>query len=291
MNKLGIDIGGTFIKWAIFNKDNKIIKRGKIDSNLDTADNSRDFKDVMSDLIYFINELNKEFKLEYIGFSLPGAIDTKNKKISWSGINTKSASGFNLGHEVEKRTGIRTELINDANAGALGEVHEGAAKGYDDAVVIVIGTGIGSGIVINKEILIGQYFFGGEIGQIPWTDNKPLEQHISAHYFLKKVNSKLNTNMDGVEFFSKLKNDKAIQKYYFEWIDEISKMIVTLNWILDPQIFILGGGVIDNPLFKISDIENSLPKFLDKKLVKNIKIKKAKLGSDAQLYGAVNIIK
>ena len=289
MNKLGIDIGGTFIKWAVFNKDNEIIKRGKISSNLDTSENKRDFKDLVNDLIDLINELNKEFNLKYVGFSLPGAIDTKNKKISWSGINTKSASGFKLGEEIEKRTGIHTELTNDANAGALGEVYEGAAKGSDNAIVIVIGTGVGSGIVVDKKILVGQYFFGGEIGHIPWTDNKPLEQCISTHYFLKRVNNELNTNMDGVEFFKKLKNDKTIQKYYYEWIDEIAKMIITLNWILDPEIFILGGGVIDNSLFKISDIEKSLLKFIDKKLSKNIKIKKAKLGSDAQLYGAVNI--
>ncbi|MEO9869435.1 ROK family protein [Ekhidna sp.] len=159
MNKLaiGIDIGGTNSKFGIADQEGNIIAQSRIKTQ-DYAD----YPSFIQSLKKEIEELHSIENVIGVGVGAPNANYYKGTIENPPNLPWKGVSRF--AEEVEKVFGLKCALTNDANAAALGEMVYGKAKNMKDFVVLTVGTGLGSGIVINGDLVYGKHGFAGELG-------------------------------------------------------------------------------------------------------------------------------
>lgn len=156
----GIDIGGSHIKFGIVDKKGRCEKILKIPTK--KFKSPRDFAGEMSDKI--LKLLPGGAKLKGIGIGAPNANFYKGAiehapNLPWKGV-------IPLAKLFKKETGVPCVLTNDANAGALGEMYFGGAKKIDDFIFVTLGTGLGSGIVANRQLIYGQSGMAAELGHV-----------------------------------------------------------------------------------------------------------------------------
>lgn len=160
---LGIDIGGTYTKYGLVDKDGNLFLENSVPTN--THDTAEDFA------AYLKNHLNDQlknstelYKIVGVGIGAPngnyytGCIEYA-PNLKWKGV-TK------ISEIIQKELGIPAILTNDANAAAMGEMIFGGAKGMKNFLMITLGTGLGSGLVVNGEIVYGHDGFAGELGHV-----------------------------------------------------------------------------------------------------------------------------
>lgn len=162
MIAIGIDIGGTSIKGAGITKEGKVLK---VFSMPVIKGDSQDA--TINKLIEAINNYIKEqgFKKEEIlgiGLGVPGVMDTKAGVITYS--NNLQWYDLPIVDLIEKGTGLKVKITNDANAAALGEAKYGAGKKYKNIIMVTLGTGVGGGIIIDGKLFEGNLGKGAELG-------------------------------------------------------------------------------------------------------------------------------
>lgn len=158
---VGIDIGGTTTKFGIVDAHGHILEQDRIPSN--EHDDVQDFiNDLHSRLMPMMNKVGGINQFVGIGMGAPnGNIYTGTieyaPNLKWKGI-------IPIAEQMEKKFGLPTRLTNDANAAAVGEMMYGCTKGMKHFITITLGTGVGSGIVIDGKIVVGHDGFAGELG-------------------------------------------------------------------------------------------------------------------------------
>jgi glucokinase len=158
---IGIDIGGTNTDFGFVDREGKCYIKKSL--RTDVADNAEKYLDILSnDLKQSIAEYNGSFDIKGIGVGAPNGNYFTGKiefapNLKWKGV-------VPLVDMIQQRMQMPVVLTNDANAAAYGEMIYGAAKGMKDFIVITLGTGLGSGIVINGEMVYGHDGFAGELG-------------------------------------------------------------------------------------------------------------------------------
>ncbi len=160
---LGIDIGGTNTVFGLVDTRGKVIAS----SSIKTARHAR-FADYLDELhaeaTHLIESVDAVDKVHGIGIGAPNA--NYYTGIIESGVNLPWPSPIPLAQAFSEKFGIPTAVTNDANAAALGEMTYGAARGLKDFIMITLGTGVGSGIVINGQVVYGHDGFAGELGHV-----------------------------------------------------------------------------------------------------------------------------
>ena len=159
---IGIDLGGTTMTAGLVNEKFEVV--GKVTWATSLPRPAQDLEKALAELCRTVARENKvDFAdIRYVGIGTPGSV---NFTTGFVGFNTNFGYyDWNLGPDMEKLLGCKVYVENDANAAAFGEYIAGGAKGYRDAVIITLGTGIGSGIILNGKILRGFNFAAGEMG-------------------------------------------------------------------------------------------------------------------------------
>ena len=164
-NRIGIDVGGTNVKLALVNENGQIVYSNSVPTRAEMG-----YEFTVNNIKQAIYELLKETKLEAkdiqgIGFGFPGQVDYK------AGIvrNAPNIPGWvevPIAKLIEDEFNIPTRVDNDVRCAALGELNYGAGKGCENMVCITVGTGIGSGLIINGKLVRGASNAAGEIGHI-----------------------------------------------------------------------------------------------------------------------------
>lgn len=156
---LGVDVGGTFTKFGFVDKNGNSFLESSIPTNADKGAEFL-FSHLFNQVDYLLKE-NTYLKLVGIGIGAPNANYYKGTveqppNLNWGVVNVLDI--------VKKYYSIPSAITNDANAAAIGEFKFGAAKGMKDFIVITLGTGLGSGIFCNGQLVYGNDGFAGEIG-------------------------------------------------------------------------------------------------------------------------------
>jgi glucokinase len=158
---IGIDIGGTNTKWGMVNHRGEIMQKG--DLRTDAHTKVETFIDALYQTLKpVIDSYNAEGNVRGIGIGAPngnyysGTIEYA-PNLPWRGV-------IQVTKLVTKKFGLPSSLTNDANAAAIGEMTYGAARGMRDFIMITLGTGVGSGIVANGQLILGHDGFAGELG-------------------------------------------------------------------------------------------------------------------------------
>ena len=294
-NYMVFDIGGSSVKWSVIEGEGKILQSGSIK----IASNISDFFNGLAEIT---NNMKKEFDVKGIAISAPGAVDSETGVIG--GVSAiPYIHGPNFKEELNKLTGIKVEIENDANCAALGECWLGAGKNNNDLAFIVCGTGIGGSIVKDKKVHVGIHKHGGEFGYCSF-DYEIDEEGIPKFKAWSKTGSTAGLannvarlkvlekgSISGIEVFEMCKNGdeiaiQEVNKYYYN----MAIGIYNIQYIYDPEVIVLGGAISEREDY-INEINKRLDYMMGTEcgLEGTIKplVKRCVYGNDANKLGAL----
>lgn len=306
----GVDVGGTTVKLGLFNDKGQVLDKWEIPTVKDNG-GEKVLPDIAASIKNKMQEKNISVEeLVGVGIGAPGAVDADGYMVN--GAVNIGWGAFDLAETLKKELDlpVTVKAGNDANVAALGEMWQGGGKGYSNLVAVTLGTGVGGGIIIDGRILTGTNGAGGEIGHIHIEDaetetcgckNKGcLEQYASATGITRLANRRLAKDdapsmLRGGEISAKTVFDavKAGDKVAIEIAEQfgeyLGKGLAAVASVVDPQIFVIGGGVskAGDILFKYIEPSYKRCAFGP---CKQTKFALAKLGNDAGIYGAAALV-
>ena len=263
MKKLVLDIGGTLIKYAVMDKEAKIFQRGEFPTPLDSIES------LMKKITELYNSLKDE--VNGIAISMPGNIDTKTGQIYSPGALDYNAN-VNIIDKIHEQIDVPVSVENDGKSAALAEVWIGNLKNSKDGVVMILGTGIGGGIIKDRKIHKGNHFFAGEFSFL-MQDTKTLDFNNafaltgSTSALINEVSKKKNIDiksLNGYKVFSMIEEgDSDVLEIFEKFTTNIAMQIYNLQCILDPEKFLIGGGISKQPIL-LEKIKKNLEKIYEK---------------------------
>ncbi|CAM5730227.1 putative Glucokinase [Streptomyces afghaniensis 772] [Streptomyces afghaniensis] len=286
---LVIDIGGTFVKYALMNSAAQIIKKAKMTT---PKTNLIDFENVLFTLI----EEHDLSAIKGIAISCPGTIDTDTGIVYYGG-SFPFLHEVNLKRRIEEKYGIKVSIENDAKCAALAELWLGSVKDYKDSVVLVLGSGVGGGIIIDGKVHRGVHLSAGEISYVMNGLNLQTKEATyfglicSAVEMVKRIAAikKIEDITDGVAVFNYINNkDPEAAAIFDEYCLHLATQILNLSYILDPEVVAIGGGISAQPVllqrikWAIEEIKKMNPFHMA-----TPKVVACKFQNDANLYGAL----
>lgn len=286
MSYLGIDIGGTYIKYAVFNREGKqLSSTSRVKTSITATTNY-----ILEQVCQICLEVKEKFLLSGVAISSAGVIDSKKGIVTYSGYTIPNYTGACIKEKVESITKIRCTVINDVNAACLGEYWQLIRKKERPYTMIclTIGTGLGSAIIIDGALHQGSAYMAGEIGYLP-IEGQYLQDVASTTSLLSTVEDKIGKKMSGEEFFDCLRtsNIQMISQIFDEFIRNLSKGILTLQYILNPDLIVLGGGILEHSDLIIPKINRFLREFVVSDRFLTAEIRPAQVGNNAGMIGAL----
>lgn len=283
---IGIDLGGTKIAAAAV-QDGKIIAKVVVPTPKDGAES------VFKAMIEAAKEVLRTIPATRVGVGVPGPLDFKKGEIKFA-PNINGIVNAPVVAKLSAGLGLHIELENDANAAGLAEHTYGAGRGASSSYFITISTGIGGGIIINNRIWRGANGIAGEIGHIIALPGGviagsgvagALEAVASGTAIARDASYAFARPMETREVFALAEaGDWKALKIIDQAAHYIGCAIADLQKNLDPEVFVLGGGVSEVGEFFISKIR-TVAEAEAKGFAVPI-IRKAVLGSDAGVIGA-----
>lgn len=287
---LGIDIGGTFIKYALMDKQYHIKDKWKIETiKYDTAD---EFYDYICSNIKLIDEI------DVIGISAPGLIDKDSNVKSYAAPNVAIMYGTNINDEIKKRTHKKVSSINDAKSAGLCEFEIGNAKGSKSSAFLIIGTGTGGCICDENGVVYGKDAFAGEFHNMPFVNDEiggldKMGDYASMTGLINIYNSKADMDEQvqyGYEVCKKyLDGNKTAELSVDEWIINIVAQLIVITVFYNPEVICIGGGISEEDWF-INKVEEQYKKtcieYLEADFI-TTKIDRCKYNNDANILGAI----
>jgi len=173
MKAVAVDLGGTNIKAAIVDKDKGIIEQTSL---LTHANLGRDH--LLDRIGSTISDLASRHEVIGVGMGLPGMVNAEQTIVR----NPPNLPGWGEVHaakEISDRTGLLCKIENDANIAALGSLHFGAGKQFDNFIIITLGTGVGGGIILNRQLYKGSRGMAGELGHVILDYHGPLSNSVT----------------------------------------------------------------------------------------------------------------
>ncbi|MEG2514639.1 MAG: ROK family protein, partial [Bacteroidaceae bacterium] len=269
---IGIDLGGTFIKYALIDANGNFLFSGKLPSHADQSPQA-----VINQLVRSVEIVNEYLEanggiIKGIGIGTPGIIDSTNRVVVGGAENIKGWANIPLSSLMEQATHLPTILSNDANLMGLGEAHYGAGRGCTDVVFLTVGTGIGGAVIIGGKLFNGFGNRGTELGHTPLIVNgEPcacgsvgcLETYASAAALVKSF--MLENEKKGIHYAAGEINGETIVELYHSG-DLIAKKCLDDNCyylgrgiagfinIFSPEKVVIGGGLSEAGQFYIDKV-------------------------------------
>lgn len=291
----GIDVGGTAVKWAVVGEDFEIHERGSLPTGFTTAD------ETVAALIGLVEPYRE--RISGVGVSAPGGIyEGDPDGTIHRGGALMFMDGCPLGKLMREALSLPAAVNNDGKCCALGEYAAGALRGTHCGVVLAIGTGIGGGIVIDGKVLRGAHCFAGEFsflrndvfskvtpsgGTFAYSGGwRALRDAAVAEKGLPA-----DSPVDGRRVFEWIAaGDKDAQRALNRYARRFDCMLANLQAVLDPEVFVIGGGISCHPEL-IDALRDQMPSVIeDFEFLGGVplpQVKAAELGNDANLIGAV----
>lgn len=276
-----IDIGGTSIKFGAWVNDELITLGSE-----PTPDNIASFYKILK---HRVDEIKAAYAdISGVAISSPGAVNKEARQIDGASA-IPYIHGFPIFEQLETLFDLPVSIENDANCAALAEVAKGAGKTNKNVLFLVLGTGIGGAIIIDGKIFHGGHLYGGEFGFMLVNDHETLSEACSPVNLARKYNEITGEGLTGKEVFDLADQGNQIAYELREkMLKSLAVAIYNLQYSYDPEKFILGGGVSNNPRLlpllkkKIHEVVASVP-------IAEIEpeVELCKFKSDANLYGAV----
>ena len=307
---VGIDLGGTFVKFGAVDEQGNILKKDKIPTPAGCG-----YAETVSAIAEAVGGMTADMGApQSVGIGCPGVIDGEHGVV---------VTGGNLGWEnkpfardLSQKLGISVVLANDANAAAYGEYVSGAGKAYKSIVMLTLGTGVGSGIVFGGKLFTGELGAGAEIGHtVLKAGGEPcscgrrgcFEAYASASALIRGTRRAMEAHresalwticpaldaVNGKTAFDGMRaGDETAQAVVAQYLEDLAEGIANVVNAFHPEAVLLGGGVsaegetLTQPLQALVDA-----RILGHGAYAPVKIVTASLKNDAGLVGAAFLSK
>ncbi len=287
MNKIGIDLGGTKIEGILLDDKLNEIKRTRIPTQQEKG-----YQSIINSIVFLVNSLKtKSQEPVSIGVSAPGAISKKTGLIKNS--NTQCLIGMPLKEDLQHALKQNIAIDNDANCFTIAEATMGAAKEYNFVFGVIMGTGVGGGIVINKKVHRGRTCIAGEWGHhtLRINGNKCycgklgcVETYISGPALEKRWTSLTGKKEPMSSIIQNIDNSRNSLQWKNEFLENFAIGLANVIDILDPDVIVLGGGLSNIP-FLYDEGRDYVYEKVFSDLVET-PILKNQLGDSAGVFGA-----
>jgi glucokinase len=270
MKIYGFDIGGTSIKYSIFDRKFEVIGTGSFDNN----------NDGIEILDNIISILKQEKQIDAVGISSAGVIDFDNGLVL-SSANIQNYAGVNVVEYIQKQVNVPIVIDNDVNCAAYAELKMGNLANVKNGLMLTVGTGIGGAIIINNDIYRGSNFAAGEIGHHYINDNTYEQNASTKNVLTKALDYDISSSFELLEADTEHKNKILDQMYA-----DLGLGIHNLVTILDCTNVVIGGGIVQNENFDLNKIKEYAHFGQIKVVNPKLELAKAKYSNSAGSLGA-----
>ena len=313
INRIGIDVGGTNVKIALVNDEGKILYSNSVPTRAEMG-----YEYTVNNIKQAIYDLLKETKLEPkdiqgMGFGFPGQVDYK-AGIVRNAPNIPGWVEIPIAKIFEDEFHIPTRVDNDVRCAALGELNYGAGKGCENLICITVGTGIGSGLVVNGKLVRGASNAAGEIGHIKLQMNGgpicgcgdtgcleafasgPAIVALAEDYIKGGKSTKYRELANGAPITPYIvceaakAGDPVAQRIFTIVGEYIGIGLASVVNLLNPEKIFIGGGVADAGEYLFNPLTETLKKRAMKIAGETVEIVHAELGNTAGVIGASLLI-
>ncbi|MEN1935995.1 ROK family protein [Paenibacillus sp. 102] len=290
------DIGGTFIKYAMIDEHGTIYEKGKMQTSIQ---NQR--KEILHRICETIRKLEKNYAIHSVGISSCGLIDHERGEVIFS-ANIPGYSGTKIANYIYRETGYTAIVENDVRSACIGEMWKGAGIGKENIVLITLGTGIGSGIIINGQMLQGANGLAGELGHMTIVHNGEecscggkgcYERYASTSALIrqyKEVSLSKGVCIEtitGEEIIERINSGEQLAKdVYEQFLQYVVTGLVNITHMFNPELIIIGGGIAEQGESFLKQIQERFQQTIMDIYQKKTNIVLAALHNDAGMYGA-----
>ena len=308
---IGVDFGGTFVKLARVDEHGVIGARASF-ATAGLAGVAGWLDAVARHVDALLADMPADVEWHGIGVGVPGFVDYARGFVH-NLTNVPGWSAVPLAEMLTQRFGKTARVDNDVNAMAVGECTYGAGQAYQHAVFITLGTGVGGGLLINKALYRGAYSLAGVIGHVSIdrngivspTGRGGVEQYVGNKRIVERALQALDAGRTSriLEFAGGRREDitpKVISAAaaagdelageIFDFVaDCLATMMASVAYLLQPQAFIIGGGIAAAGPVLFDPLRRHLNERLSPYFAERLVIKRAELGNDAGVIGAATL--
>jgi len=304
---IGVDFGGTSVKIALVDERGTIKAEKRI-----ITEHVKDREEWLTAVCSAISDLKGSITINGVGVGVPGFVDHERGFI-YDLANVPGWTGVPLADLLEKKLNVPVYIDNDVNAMAVGECTFGAGRTYQHAVFVTLGTGVGGALMINNQLYRGAHSMAGEIGHVSIDMNgraSPqgkggLEQYVGNRRIIEKtvellaqgraslidelVKGDRNQISPKVVKDAADKGDQLAIEILMYVTDCIATAFASIAYVIQPQAFIIGGGVATEADMLFEMIRKQLKERLSPHFYQRIEIKPAELGNSAGMIGCATL--
>lgn len=308
---IGIDVGGTTVKLGLFEADGALIRKWEVPTRKEEGG-----VHILPDVAASVRAVLEEERLSLsdvagAGMGIPGPVLEDGYvevcvNLGWRDMNPQQIL-----------SGLLDNLPicsgNDANVAAMGEMWQGGGKGYSDIVMVTLGTGVGGGVILNQKIVSGKHGLAGEIGHIRIRENEKESCNCKGHGCVEQIASATGIAREARRAMAAKPQEESAMRRFGDAVtardvvdcakagDAMALEVMEtvgyyLGWALamvsmtvDPEVFVIGGGVSRAGSFLIDFIQKYYERFTPISENK-AGIALATLGNDAGIYGAARLL-
>ena len=284
---IGIDLGGTAIKLGRF------LREGTCQESITIATPQPSVPEAVVEAIAaVVNQLNAGRESIALGIGTPGHTDATGRMVKVA-INLTDWHEVPLADWLEKKTGLRTIVANDANCAGLGEAWLGAGQKYNNLILLTLGTGVGGAIILDGKLFTGHLGNAGELGLITLNSDGPacnsgnrgsLEQYVSAAAIYRC------TGKDPAQLGQMAKaGDREALTFWQDYGSLLGAGLASLIYVLTPEAVVIGGGVSASAEFFFPATIAEIERRVLKSSRVGLQLLKAELGNQAGMVGAAKL--
>jgi glucokinase len=291
--RMGVDLGGTNMRVALLDEKGTILKDGRERTEAHLGPVS-----VISRLISLVERVKGKEDVRGIGIGCPGPLDVKTGTIL-SPPNLPGWVRIPLASIVEEHFQLPVKVDNDANVAAVAEARLGAGAGHESVYYITVSTGVGGGLVINGKVFQGANGYAGEIGNMIVIPNghkhpalNPGALETLASGTAIGVAGEASGIAGGAEevLHQALIGNETAQQIVNEAIDYLAMTIANLTHAINPNVFVLGGGVMKAEDQILLPLREKVTSYVYPGLRESVHVVAAKLGANSGVIGAGLIV-
>lgn len=307
---IGVDVGGTAVKIGLFETTGELLHKWEVPTRKEES-GKYIIEDAAVSILKTLEELHISLdEVSGAGMGVPGPVMPDGYvevcvNLGWRNMYPERELS-------ELLSGLPVKSGNDANVAALGEMWQGGGKGYDDIVMVTLGTGVGGGVIIGQRIVSGKHGLAGEIGHMHIRDEEKevcncggvgcVEQVASATGIAREARRKMaeldipsvlreaGNKVTAKDVLDAAKAGDELAGIVMEVVGHyLGLALAQISMVVDPEVFVLGGGVSKAGTFLVDAIYKHYDKYTPISKNKS-RIVLATLGNDAGIYGAARLI-
>lgn len=286
MKYLCFDIGGTYIKYAVYDEFAQVVvATQKVKTQVDAVSNG-----ILTQVLDVIAQVQLTTHLDGIAISTAGVVDAHDGSIRFAGPTIPGYTGTPIKATVEATTQLPCVVLNDVNAACLGEYWQGFDNETkpQSIVCLTLGTGVGGAVIVDGKLVSGATGMAGEVGYLP-VGNSSLQELASTTALLQRAKAVHGSFLTGEQLFEYVRsgNFPELEQVVQATMADLATGLLSIIYLLNPEMIILGGGILAQADLLLPLLQEALQQQVISPRFLTAQIRAAKLGNDAGMLGAL----